>query len=326
MSERYFLGLDIGGTNARAALVELSCDATGGSRARILGEQKQRIREDRSPERVSALVGEALGECARQASVPLEQVQGIGMGVAGQLSADARVVLNAPNLDWRRVEFASMVEQRCPGLPVKLANDLAAIVWGESQLGAGQGFAHLWAVYVGTGIGSGLVLDGRLYRGGGGKAGEVGHSKLVGGSGQCGCGQVGCLEALAGGKAIERRLAEDLAAGRAEGLQAFLGVGELLTASHAERAHEAGVAYAEALWEELSDALCSVLSAGLAILNPSAFLLGGGVLQGCPRLRSLLVEKLAARTVAVAWQDLELLSPKLGDDAGILGAAMLCAD
>lgn len=322
-AERLVLGLDIGGTNARAALVRV--DAAG--QASLVTESRSRIRDDTTPARIVSEVGALARQCASQAAVALESIAGLGMGFAGQLSQDGRVVLNSPNLGWRDVALASQLEAALPGLPVRIVNDLSAIAWGEYRCGGGRGYDDLLVVYLGTGLGSGLVLGGRLYEGAGGKAGELGHTKVHGSEVACACGQVGCVEALVGGKSIEARLARDVASGAAASLVAWLGEslrgGAALTAAEVERGAVAGERYALSLWEEVSSQLGDVLSGAVGLLNPSGLLLGGGVLENAPELRARVVGRMSVRTVAVSWPEVRVLCPELGDDAGVLGAGLL---
>ncbi len=314
----HVVGMDIGGTNARAALV--AWDGHGGT---LVADRRVRIRGATSPEEIVGVVERLVVACCADGGVPVEEIQGVGIGFAGQLSRDGRVVLNSPNLFWRDVPFAAMLEAALSVRRVVLANDLNAIVWGECQQGAGRGFDDVLALYVGTGIGAGVVHRGRLLTGYGGNAGELGHAKVPGLTASCGCGQVGCVEALAGGRAIEERVARDVAAGLAAGMEAYLRPQTAPSAVEVELAAHAGVSYALALWDEVAAAIADVLSAALATLNPRALLLGGGVLEGCPVLRARLVARLSERVAEVIWRDVTVLTPHLPGDAGILGAAFL---
>jgi glucokinase len=339
MSARLSIGLDIGGTNGRAALVATTGWDGPNPQAEVLSEARARVRGDTSPDAIARAIDALAMECCETAQISRDQLSGIGIGIAGQLSADRRTVINGPNLGWRGVPFADLVERRllddgAGAIPVSVFNDLSGIAWGEHRCGAGAGYRDLMVVYVGTGVGCGLIVEGKLYEGSHAKAGEIGHSKVVARGGRaCGCGEHGCMEAYVGGRYIELRVAEDLHAGRAEDLRAFLGMdthtlpnGEAVMPSEIDRAAGAGVAYAARLWDEAADAFALVMSACLALQNPSGWLLGGGVLDHCPLLRQRLLARTAALTVQAIWRDVTVLTPTLGDRAGLIGAALLALE
>jgi glucokinase len=336
MSARLSLGMDIGGTNGRAALVAVTDLGASSPRVEVLSEARLRVRGDTSPDAIAQTIDDLALACCADAKISRDTLSGIGLGIAGQLSADRRTVINGPNLGWLNVPFADLVERRllaagAGAIPVAVFNDLSGIAWGEHRCGGGQGFRDLMVVYVGTGVGCGLIADGRLYEGSRAKAGEIGHSKVVSSLGRaCGCGERGCLEAYVGGRYIELRAAEDLRAGAAPDLLSFLCLDPLgdfsVIPSELDRAAAAGVGYAARLWDEAADHFGKVMSACLALQNPSGWLLGGGVLDHCPHLRALLIARTAALTVKAIWDDVTVLTPTLGDRAGLIGAALLALE
>lgn len=324
MTETFAIGLDIGGTNTRAALVSSSAQGS-----RVLDERRVRSREDTSPGRIARTVGELVEACCAGAQIPRDRLSSIGIGIAGQLSRDQRTVINGPNLGWREVPFADLIEASVGPIPTRIFNDLSVIAWGEAQCGGGRGHDDLLVIYVGTGVGCGLILNSALYEGSHAKAGEVGHSKITASGGRpCGCGEFGCLETLIGGRYIEGRVIEDLNAGLADDLRAFLELSPTpepgsVVPSDIDRAAIAGVDYASKLWDEAASSFGLVMSACLAVTNPSGWLLGGGVMEGCPELRRLAVSYTQRLTVKAIWDDLEVLTPQLGSLSGLLGAALL---
>src|SRR5829696_1365073 len=150
------IGVDLGGTNARAAVV----DASSGE---IVSVHKSPLR-DRTPARVVEVVCHAVGAAARDAGIPEGGVTGVGVGVAGQCLGATGVVLNAPNLGWRDVAFGALLHDAL-GATVRVANDLSVAAWGEKRFGAAKGIEDVLLVFVGSGVGSGLILAGRLYDG-----------------------------------------------------------------------------------------------------------------------------------------------------------------
>lgn len=315
---RLALGVDLGGTNARAAAVDVD---TG----EIVAAWKERLRE-RAPEQVAEVVARALRKAAGAAGVPV--AGRVGVGVAGQCLGTSGVVLNAPNLGWRDVAFGDLLAGVL-GAPVKIANDLAVAAWGERRFGAAKGIDDVALVFVGTGVGSGLILAGRLYDGATGVAAEFGHVKVrptrpETAVRRCGCGQLSCLEAYTSGMNVAARVAEEIGAGAETSIRA-LAQGDLsrVSASLVDEAYRAGDPYARSLWEEAGDLLGTAVANLVTLLNPARLILGGGVLLACPALDGLVRRTVEEKTSVSALRALTVERAWLGDDAGVIGAAVL---
>jgi glucokinase len=314
------LGVDLGGTNARAAVVDVDS-------GEIVAAHKEPLR-DRDPVKVVDVVRHALVEAAGAARVPVSGAGSVGVGVAGQCLGATGVVLNAPNLGWRDVPFGDLL-RGAVGVPVRIANDLSVAAWGEKRFGAAKGIDDVVLVFVGSGVGSGLILGGRLHEGAQGVAGEFGHIKVRRSrpgtpARSCGCGQEGCLEAYTSGMNVAARIREEIAAG-AETAVLALASGDLarVSASHVDDAYRAGDAYARALWEEVADLLGPAIANLVTLLNPARLILGGGVLLGAPALAGLVRERFDAAVSRSATKGLSIERAWLGDDAGVVGAAVL---
>ncbi len=314
------LGVDLGGSNARAAVVDTD---TG----EIVAAHKEPLR-DRAPARVVEVVRHALGEAASAARIVPDAAGRVGVGVAGQCLGATGVVLNAPNLGWRDVAFGDMLHAAI-GVPVRIANDLSVAAWGEKRFGAAKGIADVVLVFVGSGVGSGLILGGRLHEGAQGVAGEFGHVKVRPSRPEpaprpCGCGQAGCLEAYTSGMNVAARVREEIAAGARTSIQALAG-GDLgrVNASVVDDAYRAGDAYAHALWEEVGELLGTAIANLVTLLNPARLILGGGVLLGCPALAGIVRARIDAAMSRSAATGLTIERAWLGDDAGVIGAAVL---
>ncbi|HJZ88656.1 MAG TPA: ROK family protein [Polyangia bacterium] len=311
------VGVDLGGTHLRAALVETSAE-----RPTPLHEERLPTGEDRVPERVADLIASAVGRVCTRAEGP---VAGVGIGIAAMLRGQSGVVANAPNLGWREVDFRSLVRARL-GQRVELYNDLKAIAWGEHRYGAGKGAPNVVCVYFGTGIGGGIVVGGELYYGAGNLAGEIGHTKVVtGGAARlCGCGQHGCIEAYAGGANLAARVRAELAAGAQSQALAFAG-GEVAKVhpGHVDQAARAGDPYARRLWTEIAPLIGMALANACTLFNPNRLILGGGMWEGTPELRRLSEATLPELINAPTQETLTVCETSLGDLAGMLGAADL---
>jgi glucokinase len=317
---RLAIGVDLGGTNARAAVV----DADSGE---IVAAHKEPLR-DRAPARVVEVVRHALLQAADAAGVTPAAAGLVGVGVAGQCLGATGVVINAPNLGWRDVAFGSLLSTAL-GVRVKVANDLAVAAWGEKRFGAAKGLEDVVLVFVGSGVGSGLILGGRLHDGATGVAGEFGHVKVRPARAEtaprrCGCGVLGCHEAYTAGVNVAARVREELEAGAHTAVRDLAG-GDLarVNASLVDDAFRAGDAYARDLWSEVGELLGTAIANLVTLLNPARVILGGGVFLGCPALAELVRHHFDEKVSRSATRGLTIEHAWLGDDAGVIGAAVL---
>ncbi len=243
------LGIDLGGTFARAAVVEPD--------GRITASAKMALK-DRQPPAVVQAIAQAAKDAIAAAGVEIESC---GVGVAGQLVRDTGTIAVAPNLGWRDVPFGQLLAAAL-GRSVRVVNDLSAAAWGELRAGAGRGARNAYVVYVGSGVGSALVIQGQLMTGASGVAGELGHTKVEPGGRRCGCGGLGCLEAYAGGHNLIGQMREAIAAGEKTMLTELCG-GDLAKLNPAllERAAEAKDPVARRIYDRAISYL------GVAIAN-----------------------------------------------------------
>ena len=315
--EEPLLGLDVGGTNLRAALVD-------GESGTVISAERRPL-PGRSPAEVVAAASEAVAAVAGSRSAAL--CRRLGVGVAGQVLGESGLVLNAPNLGWREVALGALLE-RALGARVRIVNDLAAAAWGESRFGAARGAADALVVFVGTGVGAGLVVGGRLCEGARGVAGELGHVKVrPPGGGEpraCGCGSTGCLEAYAGGANLAARVRAEVAAGARTCIRELAG-GDLsrITAAHVQAACAIGDDYARRLFEEVGELLSTAVANAVTLLNPGRLVLGGGVLRGSPTLFALVTAGVSRAASPTASAELAIVPAARGDEAGVVGAALL---
>jgi glucokinase len=314
------LGVDLGGTNARAAVV----DRDSGE---VLASHKEPHRE-RTAAAVVEVVAHAVLHSARAAGVAPADVGHVGVGVAGQVLGRTGVVLNAPNLGWRDVPLGDLLARRL-GAAVHIANDLSAAAWGERRFGAARGVDDAVLMFVGSGVGSGLILGGHLHDGHRGVAGELGHTKVrpiraATAVRRCGCGELSCLEAYVSGVNLAARVREELAAG-ARSLATDIVAGDLsrVNATVVDEAYARGDAYARELWEEAGALLGNAIANLVTLLNPARIILGGGVVIGCPQLEAVVRRVVDEQASKSALVGLTLEKAHLGDDAGVIGAALL---
>lgn len=303
-----FLGFDVGGTTLRCALYDPQWQLVRSHTQRIRHTQQGQVSADQLARHI-ANARDLLCDGAPAA---------LGVGLAAQMDASGSHVHNAPNLGWRDVAFADILQEQL-GQRAHLVNDLNALLVGEAVGGAVEGIEDVLAVYVGTGVGGAILSGGRLVLGAGGVAAELGHVKVKPGGRLCGCGERGCLEAYVGGIHLERQVAE-LAQNTPWRAQVVrqdgsvdLGAADALSDS---------IQALGALWERSADALALCVANAVTLLNPRALLLGGGVLTHCERLKETTLARMPGWVLSAARPGLRVVFASR-EDAGMLGAARL---
>jgi glucokinase len=254
---------------------------------------------------------------------PFGPVQAIGVACAGQVAPSTGVVVRAPNLEWIDVPLAATLTERF-SLPVTVENDVRAAAWGEFRFGAGRTAQSVVVVFVGTGLGSGAVLDGRLWLGAGNAAGEVGHTQMVPDGLPCPCGQRGCLEQYVSGSGFRRRFATALAAGVSTRLAGLTRRDpDRLTAAMVADAARGGDPLAREMWSDATRFLPIGLANYVTLLNPDLLILGGGVIETVPALADVVASGVPALTTELSRRSLRVVRAELGDWSGVIGAADL---
>jgi glucokinase len=249
----------------------------------------------------------------------------IGVACAGQIDPERGAIVYAPNLGWRDVPLRDRLAATF-GVPVLVDNDVRAAAWGEFRYGAHR-VRSLLAVFVGTGVGSGAVLDGHLWRGAGNSAGELGHTQVVPDGLPCPCGARGCMEQYASGSGFQRRYRAAQEAGTATRLTALCdGDADALTAPMVAAAANSGDELARALWTDCRRYLTMAVANAVTLLNPAALILGGGVIESLPELFDDVASGVLRSTTILARDSLKIERARLGEWSGVLGAAALAAD
>lgn len=304
------LGVDLGGTKVALGVVGRDGAVLARDTVPTRAERPAALVIDEIIERVSALAEGRLPPTA-----PL------GVGVAAQVARGGRVLF-APNLRWKGVPLGARLSR---GLrrPVSVLNDVQAATFGEWRHGAGRGADDLVCVFVGTGVGGGIVAGGALRQGATGTAGEVGHLTVQSGGRKCRCPNYGCLEAYAGGWAIAERAKEAAAVDpkRGAGILSAAGNEGDVTSETVERAYRAGDELARSLMQETEEYLAAGLVSIVNAIDPAVLVLGGGVLSGYPAIVASLGRKVRARALTAAVNGLRVVPAGLGASSGLVGAA-----
>jgi len=311
-------GIDVGGTKVQTIILERGLKVIGCGKRPTDIERPDRTREDF----MAAIFG-ALEDACKKASISFRNLSSIGVGCAGQIEATTGDVLDSPHLKWNRFPLRLLLEKAAK-IPVTIINDVQAAAWGEYSLGAGQNAKSLVAVFVGTGIGSGIVINGELYRGASGCAGEVGHTHYRMGGVRCQCGRLGCAEAYAGGESLWLRARRAIKRGVKSRIEGMVG-GNLdkIPASVIYRAHKKGDMLAEKLWRDVELAIGVVCHNYVNLFNPDILVLGGGIVEAVPELRDFARAYINNRAVRPAARTVKVVAPKLGSLSPAIGAAQL---
>jgi glucokinase len=307
------LGIDLGGTNIKGGVIaadgrilvgrSIDTQASGGF-SHVYGRLVGLIRE---------LLGDPAGGGAGA----------IGVGVPGPMSHERGHIHAAPNLPgWVNIPLRDLLT-RDLSVRVTIENDANAAAFGELVAGAGRGCRDMVMLTLGTGIGGGIILGGRLIRGAFDNAGEIGHVIVESPGRPCPCGQSGCLERYASAHAIGERAAEAIRAGRASSLTDVLAAAAQLTAADVCDAAHAGDALAAELWDDACRTLAIACVNLQHLLNPQKIVLAGGLINAGARLLDPIRKHFAALTWRIAPDLPEIALAKLGGDAGIVGAAAL---
>jgi glucokinase len=284
------VGIDIGGTTLRVALIDV-----------VTASVVRRSSLNHSGESVAGIL-----QMIEAALVSLQVDPQIPIGICLAAMLENGHVVNAPNLNWKDVPFATQVSTQL-SRPISILNDLSAAALGEFHAGASRGFKDVYTVFVGTGVGSAIISSGKLVKGAREMAGELGHVKLFLQDGRrCGCGDSGCLEAYVGGKNLMAQMEEDEILGTVQDLQAL-----------ALSGHRG----ARKIFDFAGDALALSICNAVTLLNPAVLVLGGGVLSRCANWVERISRAVQFQS-AVGARNVQIKMAELGDDSGLIGAAL----
>lgn len=315
-SDHYWIGVDLGGTKILTGVFtpQLKC----------VGKAKMSTKASRGADavvdRVERCVREAVDEC----DLDLKKIRGVGIGAPGAVDPKSGKVIFAPNLGWQDVALKRELEKRLD-LPVFLENDTNISTLGVWSSEFQCKPRHLLGIFIGTGIGGGLILNGELYGGFNRTAGEVGHMVLEVGGPKCACGNQGCFEALAGRQSLFKKIQQLVRSGGKTILTDMLGDDLAnMRSGDLRKAIRKGDKLVDRVVEEAAEYTGIAVANLINILNPEIVVLGGGVIDALEdEMMGIIIE--TARDYAMSGVDkgIEIVASKLGDDAGITGAAFL---
>ena len=316
-TESLIAGVDLGGTNIEAAAVR---------EGTVLTAKKKKTKADRGVEAVIERIETTVRKMMDKMDATPSDFEALCIGAPGAIDPETGVVREAPNLNWTNVPLGERLRERL-GLPVMVDNDVNIGVMGEYAYGAGRGARHMVGIFVGTGIGGGIIIDGAPHYGGRGAAGEIGHIVVKPHGRRCGCGREGCVEAYASKTAMEAMIREEMENGRSSiVLDVMEDKGKTrLTSSVIEKSLEKKDPLMEEAIQTAQYYLGLLTADVVNTLDPEVVVFGGGVVE---RLGASFVDPVA-RTARQHYlqrkgaEQIRVVPAELGDDAGPVGAAVV---
>ena len=319
-NDDYVVGVDMGGTKILAAVI----DAKG----EIVQQAKRATKPKKGPEEVIERITRCIREAIDGAELNSSQIRAIGIGSPGPLDPETGVIIFAPNLGWSNVPLKAKLEANL-SIPTFVDNDVNVGTLGEYAFGAGQGVKNLVGIFVGTGIGGGIILDGKLFHGVNKTAGEVGHMIVEAKGPRCGCGNFGCLEAVASRTAITRDLQKAiLKKGKKSKLTELNGGNlDLIRSKAIARAVKQGDKPTIKVVQRAAKYLGISVASIVHFLNPEMVVLGGGVVEAMgDSLLDPIRHAAAEYALPTTMDGVQIVAATLGDNAGVIGASVLARE
>jgi glucokinase len=315
-TQQRFIGVDVGGTKIHAAVVRTS--------GQVIERHRLATPQNASAEEILGTLIEVIRELLDQAGLGIDAIGGLGLAVPGIVDYQEGKVCTAPNIAISGQPLAAPLREAF-GVPVALGNDVDACTLGEAWVGSARGCNSAVGIYIGTGIGGGLILDGKLVHGDRYSALEIGHMIVDIDGPLCGCGNHGCLEAIASRTAIERDIRAAIDAGKTTVFRDLLDnpAGRIRSGVLKDALRQDDKLATKLLRRSAKAVGHSCISLQ-HLLNPQVIVLGGGVMEACGHFLMPLIEDIVEADPYLAEQgQTRLVQSVLGDDAGILGAAAL---
>jgi len=308
------LAIDVGGTKIVAAIIS--------NRGQVVAREHNLTLANQGPQSVINRMLSAIDRLISSTGIDPSRLNSISIAAAGAIDFDSGLVTLSPNLPgWRDIPLRDMVREKY-GVNTFLINDASAAALGEHRFGAGRGVKNLILLTLGTGIGGGIIIDGNLYSGVSGSAGEIGHMTVDVNGPRCNCGNIGCLEMLASGTAVAREAIRRVRQGERSSLIEIVG-GEIesITAETVEVAARGGDTLALAVILQAAHYLGVGMVSLVNIFNPEMIIVGGGMAKMGDLLLDPARQVVTERAFQLPAQAVSIVTAQLGDDAGVLGAA-----
>ena len=301
MKANFIIAIDLGGTNLKAALLNL--------KYKIIDKKILKTGGFIKKEQLISVIVNSVKDIIKEHHLSKSDILGVGLGLPGPIDVERGLVHFFPNIPgWKEVNLKNILMQRL-GLPISLDNDANLMCLAEYKLGAAKSFKNAVCLTLGTGVGGGIIIEGKLYRGRGFAAGEIGHIPINENGPSCNCGGRACLEAYIGNNIILREAKKSF--GRKISLEEL----SLLAGK--------GNKKARAIWSRVAEKLGLALVGIVNLLNPDCIVIGGGVANAGKILFDRVREVITKRAMSIQAKHVKVIKARLRDNAGLIGAAIL---
>lgn len=308
------IGVDLGGTNMRMGMVT----SDGRMVHRLILPTRVTLGLDKVVERII----KAIQEVINQTIVPGNQIKGIGIGSPGTIDIQSGIIISSPNFPkWKQVPLKHMIEEKL-SIPTFMDNDANAFAFGEKWVGAGKEVQSLVCLTLGTGVGGGIILNGRIWHGADGMAAEIGHMTVLPDGLKCNCGNYGCLESYASASSIVRRVCNAIQSGKLTMVLDYAkGNLENITSDLVYQAALKGDELAIHIMNETATFLGIGIANLINLLNPEMIVVGGGLTNAWDIIYPVTLKEVQKRALSEMAKRVKIVRASLGDNSGIIGAA-----
>ena len=308
----FSIGIDIGGTKILCGLIE-------NKNGQVIYTCKKKTNSSND---ICNIVIELIEELISSVNVNFSKILKIGIGAAGQIDRINGIILSSPNINCSNLNIKKILEEKY-NIPIYVGNDVETATLAEMMYGAGKAYNNFMCVFVGTGIGGGLVINRNLIRGVSGTAGEIGHIKIAFNGKKCGCGKNGCLEAYASRTAIEDNIRNSIKSGQSSCILNYIQNNKKITSNVIKKGLEQKDKIVISSLDKASNYLSIGLASVINLINPQCIILGGGLINAVDAFYKMTVEKTKCEALNIAAKNTEFKKAMLGDCAGIIGASLL---
>jgi len=314
--KKFYIGIDIGGTNTKVAIL--------GRRFDILEKILFPTALFKKPQRLLRAITDSIFSLLKKRNITLREIYGIGIGIAGLVDAEKGIIRNLINIPhWRGLNIKHYFERNFK-IPTFVDNDANVMALAEFYRGSGKGSRNLICITLGTGVGGGIIIDGRLYRGSTSSAGEIGHIPINERGPRCNCGGTACIESYIGNRYLTKALIYKIKKQKATLLKKMVDKKySNLTPELVFKAARRGDKFAIDLWHTVGARLGTMLTGVINLLDPDKIVIGGGMSEARRLFFPALKEKIRLNAMETQGRHVQIVRAKLGTDAGLVGAAVL---